>query len=219
VKTLRLIVLFKIQPIEFCRGDPCEDAALMVSENYNGNGQCPHIPGSDVVSSIRIPSGISLEVFGNTNFEGTRRVFGVPLEEEPSTSLESILNVSMGDYGMDNRISSFIIRRIPADERVTLCTTFNCGNRGGSGDFSVGSYNTMPRSIGEDLLSRIRLPPGWKIQVFEARRFRGESLILTNNIERNHNHRTSSQPLVIEFQGEYAEWNGRVRSMIISTMG
>jgi hypothetical protein len=186
------------------------------------------------VSSVRIPAGVSLEVFGNFEFQGVRRVFGVPLAEEnsiavlaaarSSPSFESILNLSMRDYGMDNRISSFIIRRIPADETVTLCSSFTCGNLSGRGNFSVGSYITMPGSIGEDRLSRISLPPGWKIQVFEARRFRGESLILTNSIERNHSHHVwandgaSSQHLVVEFRGQYAEWNRRVRSMIISTI-
>lgn len=210
----------------------------MISENYNGNGRCPYIPGSDIVSSIRIPAGISLEVFGDYEFQGTRRVFGVPLLAEesvgitvvatrsgPTTNFESILNISMGDYGMDNRVSSFIIRSIPTDEAVNLCSTFSCSDWGGKGDFSVGSYNFMPSEIGEDRLSLVRLPPGWKIQIFEARRFRGESLTLTNAFERNHldqfvgtNYQPSNnQPLVIEFRDEYAEWNNRVRSMIIST--
>lgn len=173
----------------------------MVSDKYNGDGRCSHIPGDNVVSSLQIPPGISMEVFEDYNFTGARRVFG---------NLKSTV-VSLVDYEMDNAISSFILRAIPIEERVTLCSTFTC--LGGTSErFSVGSYMTMNgTTIEEDTLSRVILPPGWHIELFEGRRFRGESLLLSNDIG-------NERSLNVRFQRAYAAWNNRVRSMIIGTL-
>lgn len=217
----------------------------MLSENYNGDGRCSYIPGSGSISLLRIPEGVSVEVFDSFNCEGTHRVFGTPLvQSNEAIPLESrsLVNVSLAEYGMENQLASFVIRPIPTGQTVTLCVAITCkshtsrvsnpeGRTPGKVTLSVGSYSTMPLLIGEDRLSRVELPIGWKIQLFESRRFRGESLTLSNEAGRStpwpnqhpiHGHGGTSLRggtiRTIALRGRYREWNNRARSMIISTI-
>eukprot|EP00934_Nitzschia_sp_Nitz4_P004823 Nitzschia sp. Nitz4//scaffold173_size47512//3627//5744//NITZ4_007151-RA/size47512-augustus-gene-0.0-mRNA-1//1//CDS//3329538781//4813//frame0 len=194
----------EMMPIELCHEDPCEEAPLMVSENYNGDGKCAYVPGDNEFSSLRLPPGIALEAFAEQNFTGDRRVFAASSETD-------MTNISLQEYDFDLELSSFIIRPLPTSAGVTLCSTYTCLHTTAT-TLSIGSYRTMSETdIAEDTLSRIILRPGWKVEVFEERRFLGESLVLSNDPE-------NTSPLSIRFQRAYSDWNNRVRSIIIGTI-
>jgi hypothetical protein len=171
----------------------------MVNDQYKGDGKCPVIPGDNMFSRINTPAGMYIEVFRDYQYKGNWWVFG---------SRNSDMSYSLAGLGADHRIRSFIIRTIPSGG-VTLCKNMNCEN--GKVTRSVGSYKSMPAAaIGDNDLSRVILPPQWKIQVFVDESFQGSSKSFTNG--------HAKANLSIKFLDAYSIWNSKVSSYSISTI-
>lgn len=225
VETLGGSTVPQHEPIRLCQEDPCEDAPILISQVYNGNGKCSHVPGSNQVASLSIPAGFSIEVFEGINFDPSlaRRVFG---------SLEDLVRVSLQDYRMKHKVRSFIVRPIPPEGTgILFCTTARSSSFSSSACFgtganspqrlSVGSYPIFPEKLGgtDGYLSRLVLPPGWKIELFEETEFGGESLVLANDPMTGKPAADGEpKPLGFRFRNKYESWRNRTRSMIISTV-
>jgi hypothetical protein len=173
-----------------------------VNDSYNGNGQAATLATGDKSIFLRIntPQGYYIEVFNETDFSGARRVFGHKTQEK---------SFNLSSFAADNKISSFVIHRVPDSGSVRLCKNMDCKN--GSVNRGVGSYRSMPAgSIGDSSLSRLIIQPGWKIQIFTERNFEGESRLFENP--------HASQSLSIKFTEEHSAWDNKVNSFIVSTI-
>jgi hypothetical protein len=186
---------------QLCTNDPCEENPVVVNDSYNGNGQAATLDtGNDSISRINTPQGYYIEVFEGTEFLGTRWVFGHKSQDK-SFNLKS--------FAADNKVSSFVIHQVPSGGSVKLCKNMNCKN--GAVKRGVGSYQKMPKKrVADSSLSRVILPPGWKIQIFTKRNFQGESTVFENP--------HASQSLSIKFRKEHRAWNKKTNSFIVSTI-
>ncbi len=119
----------------------------------------PEDIGNDQLTEVYIPRGYSFEYFEHGNFGGWSAAFGL-------TSSDLILNMG----GHNDAVSSFKVRLLPLT-RVKLCMHGDCN--GGVYYASVGNWGSMPAEIGNDALSFVYIPKGFKFQFFEHGNFQG----------------------------------------------
>lgn len=109
--------------------------------------------GNDQLSQVYIPRGLSFEYFEHSSFGGWHRAYGSP-------NYDIILNMG----GHNDAVSSFKVRQIPSGQ-VKLCRNSDC-----SGGYvyytSVATWTSMPSIIGNDALSFVYIPRGYKIKIF-----------------------------------------------------
>lgn len=205
LKTRQRVSTNTLATFELCKDDPCETQPFRLiydTENIgsgkSGTTLSQHL--NNQISRIRTPAGYYIEIFEGGGYTGKRLVFGHPTASK---------SFSMKQFGVDDNISSFIVRPFPTEKNgVKLCKKINC--RGGSVTRTVGSVPSMPRRVGAANLSRIILSPGWKIEIFDGPNFRGASKVFFNA--------HSSVELSIKLRNENADWNDRTKSFIVSTL-
>lgn len=87
--------------------------------------------------------------------------------------------LNMGLQGHNDAVSSFKVRQIPPGQ-VKLCRYHDCS--GGHVYYaSVGSWTSMPSTIGNDTLSYVFIPRGFKFQYFQDTDFGGCSQTIGSN--------------------------------------
>jgi hypothetical protein len=158
---------------------------------------------NDALSSIRIPSGWNVTVYKEGDFRGSSRTFYSNvycLDGEYNDQASSI--VVTGPGGVDN---GYIPPQnnndyTSARERVTVYDQCNFG--GLSYGFSPGRYNYNGLGIGNDKISAIRIPNGFRITVYQAKDFNGASRTYTYD-----------QSCLD------GQWNNQISSMIIDGPG
>jgi hypothetical protein len=119
--------------------------------------------GNDQLTLVHIPRGLSFEYFEHGSFGGWHRAFGSP---------DYGVTLNMG--GHNDAVSSFKVRQIPSG-KVTLCKHSHTGCSSGSGDYyaSVGYWMSMPSAIGNDALSYVIIPAGFKFHYYEHTNLEG----------------------------------------------
>lgn len=127
--------------------------------------------GNDSLTRVLIPKGMSFECFEHVNYEGWSRSFG---------SKDKDMDVSLSGMGLNDVVSSFKIRNIPIGH-VTLCKHYNCYD--GLYKASVGNWKSMPNQIGNDTLSRVYVPKGFKLKYFQHANFQGFSKVVGSEDE------------------------------------
>lgn len=120
--------------------------------------------GDNELSSIRIPKGMRVKLFDSNNFEGR---FLVLTEDASSAFLNS--------NQFNNVTSSLIVEMVP------MVTIYQGDFAGTAQILEVGRYRLAKLSIGAAELSSVRIPPGFKVTLFEKDGFTGKSLALTHD--------------------------------------
>ncbi|MFE3578226.1 hypothetical protein [Streptomyces vinaceus] len=81
----------------------------------------------------------------------------------------------------------------PATEGPTIYVDANYG--GASARLAAGKYNVVDPQIGDDTISSVRVPAGWKITLYDSQDLKGDTLALTTDtpyVGDTFNDRTSS---------------------------
>ena len=119
---------------------------------------------NDTLSSIRIPNGLKVTVYENTNFKGRKIV----LYSDESC----LINNNFNDIG-----SAFIIELVQNDTGLRATFYEDCNYQGASSTLGVGSYNINEIGIRNDSLSSLKIPDGLKVTIYSDN-FEGAKLEL-----------------------------------------
>lgn len=161
--------------------------------------------GERNISSLVVPHGYTATVFTGPNFDGQSRVI--------STSINDLLS---DGQGWNKRISSMIIQRIgqpgapnppsrpQPDASSILVTAYADANFMGAAQvFGPGRYMSHQLSgVGIRTISSIKVPPGYRVTVYDGPNLNGDFRVLTYTIDN----------FVTEGQGR---WNDRISSMLV----
>lgn len=120
--------------------------------------------GNDRLSSIRLPSGWSITLYRDAGFSG------------PSMTFNRDTNY-VGDL-YDNWTSSVVVRATTVGG-ITLYK--DSDYRGARQVLAAGSYDLDEIALGGDSVSSIRIPPGWRVVLYEHKGFQGRSKELTRD--------------------------------------
>jgi hypothetical protein len=148
--------------VELCKHSTCEGGTYRAAHTIGNWPSMPADIGNGQLTKVIIPQGLSFEYFQHGAYGGYFRAYG-------SKTAERIIN--MGSNGHNDAVSSFKVRQIPAGS-VKLCRDYPCG----TGPYyyaSVGSWSSMPWQIGNDALSYVYVPKGYKATFFEHNSYGG----------------------------------------------
>ena len=136
---------------------------------------------NDKISSIKIPYGVIVTVFTDSNFRGVSKTFSNDV-------------YFLGDF--DDKISSIIIAKNSNENSysnnnysnnnsynsnaVTIYADDNFS--GQSFTLKAGRYDYFSLGIGNDKISSIRVPKGFSVQAYTDASFQGISRVYTNDI-------------------------------------
>lgn len=171
--------------------------------SYRGNQL--YVVGERNISSLVVPHGYTATVFTGSNFDGQSRVI--------STSINDLLS---DGQGWNKRISSMIIQRVgqpvgpnppsrpQPDASSILVTAYADANFMGAAQvFGPGRYMSYQLSgVGIRTISSIKVPPGYRVTVYDGPNLNGDFRVLTYTIDN----------FVTEGQGH---WNDRISSMLV----
>lgn len=138
---------------------------------------------NDGLSSIRIPSGYSVTIFKDDNFRGGSRTYYSNvycLDGQWNDQASSVIISGPGnsytaeDHNYNNNNNY-------TDARDKVYVYDQCNYGGLSFGFSPGRYNDRSLGIGNDKISSIRIPSGFKITVYQAKDFQGYSRTFYGN--------------------------------------
>ncbi|EAY30807.1 thioredoxin fold domain-containing protein [Microscilla marina] len=118
--------------------------------------------GNDKLSSIKIRRGYKVRVFEHANFRGRYRDF---------TSSSGFVGTAWNDKVSSMRIMKSGTTNRGTRSRIVLYEDSNY--RGNKQSVGIGSYNVNQIRIGNDKLSSIRIPRGYKVRIYEHANFRG----------------------------------------------
>lgn len=175
---------------------------------------------NDALSSISVPAGYIVTLYANDNFEGERSVvtgdrasLGTRWNDKVSSirvSRNGYNSYSQNDgrgnnngYGgyvgnQNDRVKKYN-RNYNTNFRQDGVTVYNDDNfQGNSQTLNIGYFRSNRLGIGNDSMSSIYIPDGFKVTIYEDDNFRGKSRVLTGKVDD---------------LGE--EWNDKVSSMII----
>lgn len=116
---------------------------------------------NDSLSSIRVPAGLKVILFEHGNFGGNRCVL---VQDTPNMA------------GANDKISSFVVEELGTPQVIIYSDS---DYRGWSVELPVGSYSGL--GIGNDRLSSIIVPAGYRVTLYEDGPFKGRSLELNSS--------------------------------------
>jgi M6 family metalloprotease-like protein len=134
--------------------------------------------GNDVISSVKVPPGWTVTLYQHAGFQGATKV----LTTNTST---------LPDF--NDQTSSIVV------EGKAVAVVYEHNNYvGRSQELAVGRYDLGQLSIGNDVISSVKVPPGWTVTLYQHAGFQGATKVLTTNTPTlpDFNDRTSS--LVVE---------------------
>ncbi len=114
--------------------------------------------GVNTISSVLVPVGWRVTLYSADNFTGTSKVL------RHDTDLSTV--------GFDNQTMSINVER-----SVTIYR--NDGYRGEVQYLDIGTYDVSQLTIGDNTLSSLRVAPGWKVTLYSAPGFTGNSYVVT----------------------------------------
>lgn len=142
---------------------------------------------NDQLRSIKVPEGYTVTLYWDSNFGGSSRVITA---DTPN----------LGRIGWDRQASSLVVEH---KEQVILYTDENY--RGTGAAFGIGRYNMnemQSRGIGNDQLSSIKVPEGYKVTLYWDIDFGGNSLEITADTGN---------------LGVYPGWNNQATSFVVES--
>lgn len=196
--TIAAVKPTKAVGVKFCKLNPCEANPYFVPLN-DGKINMPQVPdeiGHDVVSLIVLPLGYAAEWCLDSNYAG-----GCWYGFRPSDGRWGS-QIVLSDYH-NNKLSSFRVRKV--DGLVRLYKHYE--RTGEYYDAVTGEWPWMPAEIGNDQLSTVYLPRGYKITVYKHGNF--DTSLGTYSYDRNvnlnmcsscgHDNQVSSFKIEIDF--------------------
>jgi len=189
--------------VELCLTRPCEDRPVLGSSYFSqpsgdGTGSAPNPPEMRV-PMVRIKAGFFIEIFDRPNFKGSRRVL---------SSYGGDRTLQLASFKFSGKVRSWRVRKL-SDRQVKLCRGVKC-SEGVVVRRRTGSYRELPDEI-KDSLTRITLPPRYRITIFDKTYFRGNSKTFTNSDY-------SKYASVKLFTGNNKKWNNAAKSMMIMNL-
>lgn len=177
--------------------------------NYPGSRMM--VVGENTICSMVVPYGYKATVFTGSNFNGLSRVITGTTD-----------NLDAGGPGWNRMISSMIIERInepvvqpprpqpvpprpqPVQDPSNMVVAYmDAFFQGPSVTLPVGSYMSHQLTgVGPRTISSIRIPPGYRVTVYDGIQFGGDWRILSYSIDN----------FVTEGQGK---WNDRISSIVV----
>jgi len=115
--------------------------------------------GNDVISSLRVPAGWRVTLHQHAGFLGTTRVFTRGTRSLPD---------------FNDQTSSIVV------EKNALPVVYQHDDYGGKSQvLDVGHYDLPALTIGNDTVSSVRVPPGWRVTLHQHAGFSGTTRVLT----------------------------------------
>jgi hypothetical protein len=187
--------------------------------------------GNDQLSSIKIPKGMKVTLYEHGGFTGQKLVLtqdtraGTLVANKFNDFTSSILVEAKPDPVpvVVVQTKPVVTPTAPVAPSVvvepvvepTLPTIYQSDFSGTSKSFDVGAYGSDQLGIGNDELSSIKVPYGFRVTLYENGGFEGRKLVITQNqratffAESQFNNVTSSIlveriPMVTIYQGDYS---------------
>ncbi|MBZ5715953.1 beta/gamma crystallin-related protein [Nannocystis pusilla] len=121
--------------------------------------------GNDALSSLKVPAGMEAILYEDAKFGGRKVVFAA------DTS-------NVGDF--NDKTSSIEVREKPPARVPTGVTLYVDVNFGGKAvTLGVGHHNLAGLAVGDDTISSVKVPPGWRVALFADAEARGTSVAFT----------------------------------------
>lgn len=143
---------------------------LYADANYSGDsaslgvGRYNQVPfGNDKLSSLRVPKGMKITLYEDGSYSGQKMVCAM---DTPY----------VGD-SVNDEISSFVIEE---SSSVGVIAYTDASYGGWSREFAPGKYD-LGASIGNDKLSSLYIPDGYKVTLYEDTNYAGKQLVLLSN--------------------------------------
>ncbi len=134
--------------------------------------------GNDVISSVKVPSGWKVTLYQHGGFQGATKVLTADTPALPD---------------FNDRTSSIVV------EGKAVAVVYEHNNYlGRSQELAVGRYDLGQLSIGNDVISSVKVPSRWKVTLYQHGGFQGATKVLTADTPAlpDFNDRTSS--IVVE---------------------
>jgi hypothetical protein len=159
---------------------------------------------NDGLSSIRIPSGYSVTIYKDENFRGGSQTYygNVYCLDGAWNDQASSVVISGPGNNYNNYTPPVNNNNNYTSARDKIQVYDQCDYGGASFAFSPGRYNDRGLGIGNDRISSIRIPNGFKVTVYQAKDFQGYSRTF--------------------YGDEYCldgQWNDQISSMIVDGPG
>lgn len=122
--------------------------------------------GNDQLSSVRVSQGYILRVYEHANYQGRYIDFTASKSFVGNTWNDKASSVMVMKAKPNN------VNNTPTNAQITIYEHSNF--RGKSKSFGVGSYNINQLGIGNDQLSSIKIPRGYKVRIYEHSNFGGK---------------------------------------------
>lgn len=113
--------------------------------------------GNDIISSIKVGPGVRVTAYEHAGFTGAARAF---------------TGLTGGVGELNDKISSVVIEPLA----VTLFQHASYG--GGSQSFGLGRHDLAKLTLGDNQVSSILVPPGFKVTLFEKKGFAGKKKVI-----------------------------------------
>lgn len=150
----------------------CEEGVI-IFENANYEGKSQGLPigsyklssisiGNDTLSSLRVPTGWTVTLYRDHRFEGMSRVF--------TTSASFVGSV------FNDQTSSIVV-----SDKPSVIIFEEPGYKGFSQSLLAGRYDLSDISIGNDALSSLKVPDGWRVTLYTNYNFSGEEKVFSAN--------------------------------------
>jgi|GEM_PF-1731817 hypothetical protein len=121
--------------------------------------------GNDELSSVKVPPGMRVTLYEDKNFQWSSLV----LTEDANTAF-----LSKSDF--NNKTSSLIVEQI--ENVMPMVTLYQDDFAGPSKSLPAGRYDYANMGIGNNSLSSIRIPRGFRVTLYEHAAFEGRTLEL-----------------------------------------
>jgi hypothetical protein len=115
--------------------------------------------GNDVISSLRVPPGWKVTLYADAGFSGNTKV----VTSDTST---------LPDF--NDVTSSMVVETYPS-------VYADSGYSGISQPLAAGRYDMGQLTVGNDVISSLRVPPGWKVTLYADAGFSGDTKVVTSD--------------------------------------
>ncbi|MGC6770336.1 hypothetical protein [Enterococcus sp. LJL51] len=141
-----------------------------IIKNYDGKSV-----GNDTISSLSIPKGFRVILTENNDFKGRTRSIENRYDVENPVERNSTLNYStieaseilnLSSYQFDNKTSSIIVEEMKYDP-ISPVVYEDSEFRKPSKPLARGDYKKRDLPFGNDKISGIRVPEGYKVRMWD----------------------------------------------------
>src|SRR5438270_8289181 len=147
------------------------NVTIYSDSNYGGKSQQLSIGkydvgdltiGNDALSSLKVTSGLKVTLYQNEAYGGNAMIC---VQDTPNVG-----------KSVNDTASSIVVEADPSPKVIVYADS---NYEGWSQELAVGSYETL--TIGNDALSSLIVPSGYRVTLYQNSGFTGNSMILTSS--------------------------------------